>query len=197
MPRAVKAGSQSRAPRKKKFDLDFRPTTYRWPRKPRTAKPARNAGEVVVARIRIASTHGDSIVLRAKRTEDGRIRYRMTHEDAHAHGNRPIRIAPVSSKRPLSFGELLALLEAAHYREACADPEDQERFGPVLWGTLQLHFDHGVDHADGYLFFTSVTSEHYPQLEAYYRDRLSDWCLANCIEEEDCKKIVRMRRKRG
>jgi hypothetical protein len=197
MPRAARAQSQRRAPRKNKFDLDFRPTSYRWPRKSRSAKPARDAGEIVIARIRIGSTHGDSIVLRAKRTEDGRIRYRMAHEDAHGAGNRPISVKPVATKRPLSFGEVVEMLEAAHYRGACADPDDQERFGGVLWGTLQLHFDHGIDHADGYLFFTSVTSEHYPQLEAYYRERLSDWCLENCIEEEDCKKIVRMSLRRG
>jgi hypothetical protein len=196
MPRAARAQSSKRTPRKKRFDLDFRPASYRWPRKSRSASPSRDAGEVVVARITIASTHGDSIALRAKRTDDGRIRYRMVHEDAHGHGSRPILIKPTSSPQPLTFGEVVEMLDRAAYR-AAGEPDDHARFGGVIWGTLQLHFDHGIDHADGYLFFTSVKSEHYPQLEAYYRERLSEWCLDNCVEHEDCRKIVRMRLKRG
>jgi hypothetical protein len=198
MPRAARAQPSKKSPQTKKtFDLDFRPARYRWPRTSRGAKAAPDAREVVLARIRVASTHGDVIALRAKRTDDGRIRYRMVHEDAHGHSNRPIRIRPASSERPITFGELVDMLDRAYYHGAIGEPEDQERFGGVIWGTLQLHFDHGVDHADGYLFFTSVESEHYPQLEAYYMNRMSEWCLANCIEEDDCKKIVRMRLKRG
>jgi hypothetical protein len=197
MARAASAQLSKRSSRKKTLDLDFRPAGYRWPRRSRSAAPAPHAGEVVIARITIASTQRDTIAVRAKRTDDGRIRYRIVHEDAQGRSNRPIRSLPRSSQRPLTLGELIEMLDRACYHNACGEPEDQERFGGVIWGTLQLHFDHGVDHADGYLFFTSVTSEHYPQLEAYYRERLSEWCLANCIEDEDCRKIVRMRLKRG
>jgi hypothetical protein len=78
----------------------------------------------------------------------------------------------------------------------CPDPDDEVRFGGVIWGTLQLNFHHGVDAAEGYLSFASVTSDAYPQLEAHYLERLNEWCLANCNEEEDCRKIVRMRASR-
>jgi hypothetical protein len=192
----MRLGKQVRATKKKRsaarpqLDLTFRPRTYRWPRK---SSKAGLSNEVVVARVDLSTSHRDAIALRAKRGPDGRIRYRLVHEDAHGRSNRPIRVKPASSDRPLALGELIELLDSAHYRNACSDPDDQERFGGVIWGTLQLHFEHGIEHADEYLFFTKVASEHYPQLEAHYLDRLSDWCLANCEEEEDCKKIVRLR----
>jgi hypothetical protein len=199
MQQATKSQSANRGKRAaiKSIDLSFRPRSYARPRRSRSVSTSDGADEVVVARVAMASTHGDVISLRAKRTSDGRIRYRMVHEDARGRANRPIRIKPASSARPLTLGELVQVLDGAHYRGACGDPGDQERFGGVIWGTLQLHFEHGIDHAEAYLFFTTITSEHYPQLEAHYLQRMSEWCLANCAEEEDCKKVVRMRLRRG
>jgi hypothetical protein len=195
MPAKQRSATRTRAARRPKFDLTFRPRTYCWPRRPRTA--AASAAEVTVARIALATPHRDLISLRARRGADGRIRYRMIHDDVHGPANRRIRMSRASSDKPLSMGELVELLDTAFYDGACADPHDQECFGRVVWGTLRLHFEHGVDHADAYLFFTTVTSEHYPQLEAYYRERMSEWCIDNCEEEEDCKRIVRLRRRRG
>jgi hypothetical protein len=187
--------SATRTARRPKFDLTFRPRTYRWPRRARTA--AASAAEVTVARISLATPHRDLISLRARRGADGRIRYRMIHDDIHGPANRRIRTSRASGDKPLSMGELVELLDTAYYDGACADPNDQECFGRVIWGTLRLQFEHGVDHADAYLFFATVTSEHYPQLEAYYRERMSEWCIDHCEEEEDCKRIVRLRRMRG
>jgi hypothetical protein len=195
MPAKQRSATRTRAARRPKFDLTFRPRTYRWPRSARTA--AASATEVTVARISLATPHRDLISLRARRGADGRIRYRMIHDDVHGPANRRIRTSRASGDKPLSMGELVELLDTAYYDGACADPHDQECFGRVIWGTLRLHFEHGVDHADAYLFFTTVTSEHYPQLEAYYRERMSEWCIDNCEEEEDCKRIVRLRRRRG
>jgi hypothetical protein len=195
MPAKQRSATTTRAARRPKFDLTFRPRTYRWPRRPRTA--AASATEVTVARISLATPHRDLISLRARRGADGRIRYRMVHDDIHGPANRRIRMSRASGDKPLSMGELVELLDTAYYDGACADPHDQECFGRVVWGTLRLHFEHGVDHADSYLFFTTVTSVHYPQLEAYYRERMSEWCIDNCQEEEDCKRIVRLRRMRG
>jgi hypothetical protein len=36
----------------------------------------------------------------------------------------------------------------------------------------------------------------YPQLERYFDERLHEWCLENCVEEEDCGEVVRLRRGR-
>jgi hypothetical protein len=119
--------------------------------------------------------------------------YRMFHEDADDRIRRRIRVKPATSARPLTFGELIGLLETACYAGPCPDEGDDERYGGVVWGTVRLHLEHGSAHADDYLFALSVVSEHYPQLERYYADRLSEWCLDNCIEDEDYGKVVRLR----
>jgi hypothetical protein len=194
MPVKQRSATKTRAARRAAIDVTFRPSTYRWPRRPRTG--AASATEVTVARVRLATPHREVVSLRARRGADGRIRYRMIHDDAHGPANRRIRMSRAVSDKPLAMGELVELLDAAYYDGACADPHDQECFGRVIWGTLRLHFEHGIDHADSYLTFATVTSEHYPQLEAYYRERMSEWCIENCREEEDCRKVVRLRRQR-
>ena len=94
------------------------------------------------------------------------------------------------------MGELIDLLESACYAGPCPDEGDDERYGGVIWGTLRLSLEHGIDHADDYLFFLRITSDPYPGLERYYLDRVGEWCLAHCIEEDDCRRIVRLRRGR-
>ena len=117
----------------------------------------------------------------------------MIHEDASGRTAQRIRIKPASSTQPLTLGELIAMLETACYARPCMDESDDQRYGGVIWGTLRLNLEHGVDHADDYVFFLKVTSKHYRQLGRHYDERLSEWCLANCIEDDDCKKVVRLR----
>jgi hypothetical protein len=173
----------------RKPNLAFRPKTY-WPSAKRAsgAKP-----EAEIARIAISSSSRDAIVLRARRDDGGRIRYRMTHEDANGRTRHCIRVKPASSVEPLTLDELIHVLETACYAGPCPDEGDEERYGGVIWGTLQLSLEHGIGHADDYLFFLKITSRHYPQLERYYLDRVGEWCLENCVEEEDCRRIVRLR----
>ena len=166
-------------------DLSFRPKAY-WP-------PRSRAAEAEIARIAISSSSRDAIILRARRSEGGRIRYRMIHEDAFGRARQRIRVKPASSSGPLTLGELVRLLEGACYSGPCPDEGDQEKFGGVVWGTLQLSLEHGIEHADDYLFHLRITSAQYPDLERYYLERVSAWCLANCIEDDDCRKIVRLR----
>ena len=149
--------------------------------------------EVTVARIHLATPHRDLITLRAQKSRDGRMRYRMIHEGAKT----PIRLHRTVSRNPLSFEELVELIDRAHYAGACSDPYDQECYGNVIWGTLRLQFEHGVAGADDYLFFATVQSAQYPQLEAHYRERIGEWCMAHCEEDEDCGKVVRMKLRRG
>ena len=152
--------------------------------------------ERTVARILLATPHRDLITLRARRGADGRMRYRMVHDNGGTAARR-IRIKPTVTKQPLKFEQVVELLDSAHYENACADPYDRECYGNVIWGTLRLQFEHGIAGADDYLFFATVQSEQYPQLEAYYRDRLAEWCLERCEEEDDCGKVVRMKLRRG
>ncbi len=172
-----------------KLNLSFRPKTY-WP----AAKSVRGAQpDTEIARIAISSASRDAIILRARRNSSGRIGFSLVHEDAYGRTRHRIRVRPASSAGPLSLGELIALLESACYAGPCPDEGDEERYGGVIWGTLQLSLEHGVDHADDYLFFLKITSRQYRQLERYYIQRVSEWCLENCVEEEDCRKIVRLR----
>ena len=173
---------------KRRLDLAFRPKTY-WPARTRSRDAA--ATEVEIVRIALSSSSRDAIVLKASRAPRGRIAYRMLHEDAHGPTRQRIRVKPLSSARPLTLGEMIELLENACYAGRCR--EGDERFRGVVWGTLQLHLEHGTDHADDYLFLLRVSSPHYRQLERYFDERLNEWCLANCVEEEDCGEVVRMR----
>jgi hypothetical protein len=153
--------------------------------------------ETTVARIHLATPHRDRFAVRARRSRDGRMHYRMIHEGADPATARRICIRPEVSSKPLSFDQLVKLIDGAHYENACANPYDQECYGNVIWGTLRLQFEHGIAGADEYLFFATVQSEQYPQIEAYYRERVAQWCLEHCEEEEDCGKVVRMRARRG
>ena len=153
--------------------------------------------EVTVARIHLATPHRDRITVRARKGRDGRMRYRMIHEGADITPAQRIRIRPTASRKPLSFEQLVELIDGAHYDNACADPYDQECYGNVIWGTLRLQFEHGITGADEYLHFATVQSEQYPQLEGYYCDRVAEWCLERCEEADDCRKVVRMKMRRG
>jgi hypothetical protein len=179
-------------PEPRKLDLSFRPKTY-W-RTRNSASAARPETEIV--RIAVSSSSRDAISLKARRDSGGRLRYRMLHEDAFGRTRHAIRVKPASSAEPLTMGELIALLESACYAGPCPDEGDDERYGGVIWGTLRLSLEHGIDHAEDYLFFLRITSDHYPRLERYYFDRVGEWCLAHCIEEDDCRRIVRLRRGR-
>jgi hypothetical protein len=174
--------------KKSKLNLAYRPERY-WPAGRRSRIAAQN--EVEIVRVALSSASRDAIVLKARRAEGRRIEYRMVHEDVHGPTRQRIRVKPASSTRPLTLGEVITMLETACYAGRCN--EGDERFRGVIWGTLQLHLDHGVDHADDYLFLLNVRSRHYRQLERYFDQRLNDWCLANCIEEENCGKVVRLR----
>ena len=166
---------------RRRFDLAFRPASY-WPTRSRDS-------EVEIVRITLSAQTRDAFVLSARR--DGRgVAYQMVHEDVHGPTRQRIRIKPTSSARPLTLGEMVALLESACF--AGRSHEGDERFRGVIWGNLQLQLEQGHDHADDYLSLLTVSSPHYRQLERYFGDRLDEWCLANCIEEEDCGKIVRL-----
>lgn len=169
-----------------KADFSFAPTSY-W----RDGDGSGTEAEVV--RIELSSSSVEVITLKARLAATGRILYRMIHEDPSGRRSGRIRVKPAVSARPLTFGELVELLERACYAKPCPDEGDDERYGGVIWGTLRLHLEHGLGHADDYLFTLKVTSEHYPELERYYAERLNEWCLANCVEDEDCGKMVRLR----
>jgi hypothetical protein len=162
---------------RRRFSLAFRPKSY-WPARRRSASAD---DEVEIVRIEVSAGSPDAIVLKARRAGRSRIAYRMIHEDVHGATRQRIRVKPAASAQPLTLGEVIQLLENACYAGRC--DERDERFRGVIWGTLQLHFEHGLGHADDYLFLLDVRSEHYRQLARYFDERLNEWCLANCTED--------------
>jgi hypothetical protein len=167
------------------IDFAFTPKSY-WP-------PRGRGTEIEIVRVTLSGSTADIISLTARRTAAGRIQYRMLHEDPSDRRRRRIRVAQRATAQPLALGDLIALLERACYAAPCPDEGDDERYGGVIWGTLRLHLEHGVAHADDYGFALEIVSTHYPQLERYYADRLSEWCLENCVEDDDCGRVVRLR----
>lgn len=103
--------------------------------------PDLEAGEVEIARIELESVTADVISLRARRA-DKRIHYRLVDEYETQY-----EIEPASSDEPLTFGELVELIN---------NSDDGER----LW--FQSLRD---KNREG---FIHVSSEFYPQLAAYY-----------------------------
>ena len=169
----------------RRIDFAFAPQSY-WP-------PGTRGMEAELVRITLYGSSADVIVLNARRMPPGRIEYRMVHDDPSERRRRRIRVEQAASAQPFALGDLIELLESACYAGPCPDEGDDERYGGVIWGTLRLHLEHGVTHADDYAFALKVASKHYPQLEHYYEDRLSEWCLENCVEDDDCGRMVRLR----
>lgn len=158
--------------KRRRYDFSFRPESY-WPR------GARNVEEVDIARVTFSTSPRETFALKAARAERSRIAYRIVHEDVRG-GKKRIRVEPASSARPLSFGELVEMLDAACYAGRC-DPRD-ECYRTVIWGTLQMHLEHCGGCGDDYASTVEVTSGYYPQLERYYGERLDEWCLEHCAE---------------
>lgn len=104
--------------------------------------------EVEIARVMLASTTGDVISVRARRCKH-RIYYRVVDEYDNEYVSTPSR---KSSLKPITLGQLEQLIEEAdagltHFKEMLSQDPD----------------------------FLQVTSPFYPELEALYQRRISDW----------------------
>lgn len=157
---------------RRRYDRSFRPESY-WPR------GARNPGDAELVRITFATPARETFALKASRIERGRIAYRVEQEDVPGARRRRICVAPRSTARPLTSGELVEMLDSACYAGRC-DPRD-DCYRTLIWGTLQMHLEHCGGCGDDY--GVSVASAVYPQLGRYYGERLDAWCLENCSDE--------------
>jgi len=133
--------------------------------------PAYQPGELEIARIVLNSTTMDVIALRARRGRAGRIRYRVVDEYAPADWS-SYGFRPRSSAVPLSFGELIALLDGLEYAGQ-----------PYLEALRGQNLEWGASPEDSAAFF-HVSSPFYPHLRAYYEWRGSQWAAAKRAEME-------------
>lgn len=122
--------------------------------------------QVEVARITFNSVTSDVISLRARGVRGGRIEYAFA--DEYPEERRQYSFSPPSTKRPLSFGELVKLLEEATV--GGAEPGCDN----LLTGAVELNLAAGADLSE-MVRFVRVTSTYYPQLEAYFEAYFEAW----------------------
>ena len=122
-------------------------------------------GEVEIARIVLDSVTQDVISFRARRRRNGRrMLYRVVDEFQEPGGAR-WTCRPASSARPLSLGELIALVDGARNDDIEVGP------GPL---TDELRAGYTMDPKE-HLDFVTVESDLYPMLFSYYEKRAKEW----------------------
>lgn len=133
--------------------------------------PGLQPGMVEIARISLASTTGDQISIRAIK-ENGVIRYAVVDEYESS-----ILLAIEASKRPLTLGELIRLIDGSKYHE-------DEYDGGLVVSHLNYVFIAGGDVED-LVDFVSVESAFYPELTGYYQTVLDRWLDEHRTLEDD------------
>jgi hypothetical protein len=114
-------------------------------------------GEIEIARITLANATRDVISVRARR-RSGRYLYRVVDEYSARW-----RLLVKSSRRPLALRTLVLLIDTACLVDA-----------RWLDLTEELRDAHGGEAAEA-AAFVEVTSELYPQMESYYRQKAEQW----------------------
>ncbi len=121
--------------------------------------PDKAPSEVEIALLSLESVTGDVIAVTARR-RGSRIVYRIEDEyETHFH------FKPKTSTRPLSMGELVALLDGAtgHLAGATGLTSAYRNYNATWTNPERL-----VD-------FVIVTSVFYPELQAYYEEEAVEW----------------------
>jgi len=136
--------------------------------------------ELEIARVRLASTTGDVMSLRA-RPDGSEILYRIVDEYA-GDGYWTYDKARKRSTDPLSFGELVQWID--HYgKDDCDYGHDCGAKGLVMPFFYQ-QWECGDD-LDQTLEFVTVSSEFYPELGVYYQERGAIWFAENSEPEDE------------
>ena len=163
-------------PEASKYNMAYRPTSF-WTarsegggeRRPvrrravfdlgREFLPHTEPSEVEIALISLESVTGDVIAVTARR-RGSRIVYRIQDEyETHFH------FKPKTSTRPLSMGELVALIDGATgHLDGATGLTSAYRNYHATWTDPERLVD-----------FVIVTSDFYPELEAYYEEEAVEW----------------------
>ncbi len=125
--------------------------------------PDYGPGEAEIARVTMDSTTQDVISIRAY-PKGGWIGYRVADEYEST-----VEIKPKFSKRPLTLGQLVRLI----------DTGDREELGPIGLGIIQINFDCHEEPAEDYADFMHFTSEFYPDLTKHYWFATQRWLKQN------------------
>lgn len=154
-------------------DLDWRPDDY-WPAVPSALRggrflPRLRGNEVEIARLSLESTTWDVISVRARRAGQ-RITYRVVDEY-----ETPYVIKPKTSKRPLTLGQLIALIEGLSDGEQSRSPTAM-RDDQLLYGD--------PDRIEQTADFVHVSSPYYADLEDWYQRQAIEWLETRVAERE-------------
>lgn len=130
--------------------------------------PDSRDGEVEIARLSLKSTTSDVISIRATR-QNGHIRYRIADEYENVFA-----CTPETSEEPLTFGELIGLIDSAEIVGSGYPPglADVYRDSNLEEG---LPFEERSQRAQELMDFVTVTSVFYPELEQWYCDEAQEW----------------------
>ena len=122
--------------------------------------------EVEIARISLASSTGDQISVRARRTKKGNA-YSIVDEYDTAD---EYELDPSTSRSPLSMRQLVDMLDGACHHG-----------GAVMSHVIANVVEHG-ESAEEYRGFVRVESDFYPDLGAYYKARFEQWFAERAAE---------------
>ena len=138
--------------------------------------PRYDVGEFEIARLVLRSTTQDVFSLRARRrTPRARYRYRMVDEYESTFD-----LPRQTSIRPLTLREVIALIDGITSDDV--DTRGQPFPEGFVWWQLHEYGETPEEAAR----FVRVRSEVYPQMEAYYEERLVQWARGEWgVGEED------------
>ena len=142
--------------------------------------PELGENDVIIASINLKSTTSDVIAVIARLTNKG-IEYRIEDEymDSYPEGEEHYKVQPNFSKEPLSFKELINLIDNA--REGGGLIDSAKNFYP--------------EEPEEYYDFATAESAFYSQLRGWYDESNNEWLEEKLelkrqkkIEEEECRR---------
>ena len=125
--------------------------------------PDYRRGELEIARIVLASTTMDVVSVRARRSRDLRIHFRVVDEY-----NTVFVFYPGSAKVPLTLGQMISLLDSIRSKE------DEPGHGFITW-IRECNYDFDRDDPRSVAHFVTVASPFYRLLEPFFRWRNDQW----------------------
>jgi len=127
--------------------------------------PKLGDADVIIASINQKSITADVIVVIARLT-DKRIEYRVEDEylDSYPEGREHFKVQPKFSNEPLSFKELIGLIDNAEENGGLVEHAKNCNYDPDMGYELEDFYD-----------FATARSAFYPQLEDWYDEVNEEW----------------------
>lgn len=132
--------------------------------------PNYQSGGVEIARVCMRSTLSDVISIRAA------LKGKKIHYDVVDEHDNEFELLPKSSARPLTFRELISLIDTCHIKD------DLNYVNLVLMYREENY--RVIQDIDLVSDFVYLESSFYPELNRWYEDVAEEWCQKKLNEEE-------------